>query len=142
VHNRAVNISTHAFAFSTAATPGQVWAALTDGDLTRRYLHGLAAESAWAPGSRLVLRAAGVPAATGEVLAAEPGARLSLALEGGHGADTYLTWTIRRGAGGSVVRLVVDEPDGDGEADEAEVEDVWLPVLADLHALLAGAEVR
>lgn len=58
--------------------------------------------------------------------------------DGGHGADTYLTWTIRRGAGGTVVRLSVDEP---GDDDGAEVEDAWLPVLGDLHALLAGAEV-
>jgi hypothetical protein len=35
-----------------------VWTALTDGDLTRRYLNGLAAHSTWSPGALLTPRRA------------------------------------------------------------------------------------
>ncbi len=74
--------------------------------------------------------------ATGEVLAVTPAARLSVAVAGGHGPDTYLTWAIRPSGAGSVVRLTVDEV---GDARAAELEDDWLPALADLHAVLAPA---
>jgi uncharacterized protein YndB with AHSA1/START domain len=134
--------STHIFGFSTGADPRQVWSALTDREQTRVYLQGVTLESTWAPGAPLVLRSGELATGAGEVLAVEPGARLSVAIEGGHGPDTYLTWTIRALDGGSVVRLYVDEPGGASDDERREVEDAWLPVLADLHALLAGAEVR
>src|SRR5262245_5701150 len=138
-------IATYRFGFATRATPGRVWSALTDAAETPRYLQGVAIASAWTPGAPVSLRLGDMPIATGEVLAAAPGERLSLAIDGGHGPDTYLTWTIRPGrdGAGSLVHLAVDEPWGDSR--RAEVEDDWLPALADLHALLAAdadAEIR
>jgi uncharacterized protein YndB with AHSA1/START domain len=131
-------IATYRFGFATSAGPGRVWSALTDAGETPRYLRGVALASAWTPGAPISLRLGDMPVASGEVLAATPGERLSLAIDGGHGPDTYLTWTIRPGRAGtgSLVGLAVDEPGGD--ADRAAVEDDWLPVLADLHALLAA----
>jgi uncharacterized protein YndB with AHSA1/START domain len=131
-------IATYRFGFATSAGPGRVWSALTDAAETPRYLRGVALASAWTPGAPISLRLGDMPVASGEVLAATPGERLSLAIDGGHGPDTYLTWTIRPGRAGtgSLVGLAVDEPGGD--ADRAAVEDDWLPVLADLHALLAA----
>jgi uncharacterized protein YndB with AHSA1/START domain len=135
-------ISTYRFGFATAASPLRVWSALTDAAETSRYLRGVTLVSDWSPGAPISLRLGDMLIATGEVLAATPGERLSLAIEGGHGPDTYLTWTIRPAAahGGAVVGLAVDElADGkDGDADARAVEDDWLPPLADLHALLAA----
>lgn len=130
-------LTTHVFGFATGAAPDQVWSALTDAARTPRWLRGLALESAWAPGSRLVLRYGDVPAATGDVVAIVPGERLSYAIDGGLGPATYLTWTVRPTGGGSIVRLAVDDADA-GPGDGREAEDTWLPVLADLHAVLAG----
>jgi len=100
----------------------------------------VALESTWTPGARVVLRQGDVATGAGEVLHAVVAERLSLTIDGGHGPDTYLTWTIRPVGTGSVVRLYIDQPGG--AIDEVEVEDHWLPVMADLYALLAGAEVR
>jgi uncharacterized protein YndB with AHSA1/START domain len=130
--------TTHVFGFATGATPGQVWSALTDAARTPRWMCGLALESAWVPGSRLVLRHGDVPAATGDVVAVEPGERLSYAIHGGLGPATYLTWTVRASGAGSIVRLAVDDAQAGTGADGREAEDTWLPVLADLHAVLAG----
>jgi len=133
-------ITTHVFGFATDAEPRRVWSALTEAAHTRRYLRGVALESTWAPGAQVVLRQGDVATGAGEVLNATTAERLSLVVDGGHGPDTYLTWTIRPVGAGSVVRLYVDSPGG--AVDEDEVEEHWLPVMADLFALLAGAEVR
>jgi hypothetical protein len=51
------------------------------------------------------------------------------------GACTYLTWQMREGDDGTVVRLDVAESDV-GIGSELEMEDVWLPVLQRLGDLL------
>ena len=48
-------LTSHQFAITTTAEPAAVWAALTHGDLTRRYLTGLAAHCTWSPGAPLTL---------------------------------------------------------------------------------------
>ncbi len=134
-------LTSHQFALPTAAAPAAVWTARTDGDLTRRYLHGLAAHSTWSPGAPLTLGSgggsAGPPAAgqlTGQVLRAEPPRQLSYLLQSGpHDPPTFLTWLLRTVPGGTTLRLQVDEIEGSSDDD---AEDTWLPVLAALHALL------
>ena len=134
----------HQFAFTTAAEPATVWTALTDGDLTRRYLHGLAADSTWAPGAPLTLRSGGgfpgSPAAAqldGQVLRAEPPRWLSYLLQSGpHDPATFLTWQLRTTSGGTTLRLQIDEMEG---SSDDEAEETWLPALAALHALLGPA---
>jgi hypothetical protein len=83
-------LTSHQFALTTVADPATVWTALTDGDLTRRYLNGLAAHSAWTPGAPLTFRSGGEPAGpltagqlTGQVLRAEPPRQLSYLLQSG-----------------------------------------------------------
>jgi uncharacterized protein YndB with AHSA1/START domain len=83
-------LTSHQFALTTAAAPAAVWTALTNSDLTRRYLHGLAAHSTWCPGAPLTLRSGrgpeDPPAAgqlTGQVLRAEPPRQLSYLLQSG-----------------------------------------------------------
>jgi uncharacterized protein YndB with AHSA1/START domain len=134
----------HQFALTTAAAPAAVWTALTDGDLTRRYLNGLAAHSTWSPGALLTLRpgsgSAGPSAAgqlTGQVLRADPPRQLSYLLRSGpHDPPTFLTWQLRATPCGTTLRLQIDEIEGSSDDD---AEDTWLPVLAGLRALLDAA---
>jgi hypothetical protein len=127
------------------------------GDLTRRYLHGLAAHSTWSPGAPLTLRpgsgpagppSAGPPSAgphaagqlTGQVLRADPPRQLSYLLQSGpHDPPTFLTWQLRATPCGTTLRLQIDEIEGSSDDD---AEDTWLPVLAALRALLDAAPSR
>jgi uncharacterized protein YndB with AHSA1/START domain len=132
---------THSFRCFTPADPARVWAALTDGEQTARYLHGLVADSSWCADAPIRFRAVPVQpevplALVGRVLCAQPGRWLSYLLSSGP-ADpcTYLTWQLRPCPGGSTVGLQVDRAEC---ADtEEEAENTWLPVLAALQALLA-----
>jgi uncharacterized protein YndB with AHSA1/START domain len=134
-------LTSHQFALATIAGPATVWTALTRGDLTRRYLNGLTAHSAWIPGAPLTFRSGGSPAGpltagqlTGQVLRAEPPRQLSYLLQSGpQDPPTYLSWRLRAAAGGTTLRLQIDEIDG---SSDDEAEDTWLPILAALHALL------
>jgi uncharacterized protein YndB with AHSA1/START domain len=144
-------LTSHQFALSTVADPAAVWSALTHGDLTRRYLNGLAAYSTWTPGAPLTFRSggetagpltAGQPTAgpltagplTGQVLRAEPPRQLSYLLQSGpQDPPTFLSWRLRATAGGTTLRLQIDEFDG---SSDDEAEDTWLPILAALRTLL------
>jgi uncharacterized protein YndB with AHSA1/START domain len=131
-------ITTHLFAFFTAAPAEHVWAALTDADQTGQYLQGVNLRSDWRPGSPVTFVYGDIETVRGDVVVADPSRRLSLAIEGGHGPATIVTWELRPAAGGTVVRLYVDEP-GDETVDERhEVEDAWLASLADLQGILAA----
>ena len=118
-----------------------MWTALTDGDLTRRYLNGLAAHSTWTPRAPLTFRSGRGPAGpltagqlTGQILQAEPPRQLSYLLQSGpHDPPTFLTWQLRAAAGGTTLRLQIDEIDG---SSDDEAEDTWLPILTTLHTLL------
>ena len=120
------------FRLLTCAAPETVWSALTCPTQSPAYLYGLAVRTTWEPGAPVQLTADARPALAGEVLRVEPARRLSLTVEDDSGGCTYLTWTLRACDGGSVVRLQVEECDGA----EDELEDVWLPVLDRLGALL------
>ncbi len=119
-------LTSHQFALSTVAAPAVVWTALTDGDLTCRYLYGLTAHSTWSRGAPLTLRSgggsAGPPAAgrlTGQVLRAEPFRQLSYLLQSGpDDPPTFLTWQLRATPGGTTLRLQIDELEGSSDDDE------------------------
>ena len=69
------------------------------------------------------------------MLCCRPGQRLSYVLQGApDDPHVYLTWLITPDADGCTVRLEVDEPGGDDDAD-----DTWPVVLARLAELLAPA---
>ena len=120
-----------------------MWAALTGPNETGSYLYGLVACSSWLPGEEIHFRAPRsstlVPALTGRVLHVHAPCRLSYVLQSEpEGPPVYLTWQVRSCPGGATVQLRVDETecaDGDEEA-----EDIWLPVLAALQALLPQAD--
>jgi uncharacterized protein YndB with AHSA1/START domain len=138
-------LTSHQFAITTTAEPAAVWAALTDGDLTRRYLNGLAAHCTWSPGAPLTVQAGGGPAQqlTGQVLRAEPPRRLSYLLRSGPcDPPVVLTWQLRTTPGGTTLRLQIDEIEGSSDDD---AEDTWLPVLAALRTVLeefSGLDLR
>ena len=122
-------LSTSVLSFLTPAPLAAVWAVLTGPASGIPYLHGLRPVSDWTPGAAVSVTHPHGPALRGEVLDVDAPHRLSFTLgsAGGGGDDdpTYVTWTLLRVDGGTLVRLLVDEIDGDD--DEATV--AWLPVL-------------
>jgi uncharacterized protein YndB with AHSA1/START domain len=134
-----VPLITHWFGFTTTASPEDVWRALTDAGGSR-YLHGLELVSDWSPGSTVEARAGNGHVLRGQVLVADPPRRLSFLFEEGNGSSAiHLTWDIdptsQNGVPGpSVVRLSIDEVEGDTEE---EAQEVWEPVVAALRDALA-----
>ena len=125
--------SSHRFSFLTGALPERVWTALTCPDTTTRYLLGMRLESAWTPGAPVNLLAPAGHSIAGEVIRVDPPRSLSFALEQGTAPCRIIGWELRPHPMGTVVRLSVDDVDGDCEE---EVEDVWLQVVAALQTLL------
>lgn len=125
------------FHLLSAATPTQVWGALTCPVLSPRYLHGLSAQGSWETDSEVLFTSAHGVELRGRVLWSEPPTRLSLTIEDSGDACTYLTWELREACGGTVVRLRVEESVA-GATDEEELEEAWLPALAALEAVLQG----
>ena len=126
---------TQTFRLLTAASPERVWAVLTCPAEAPRYLHGLTPRTCWSSGAPVEWEADDIGAIPGQVLHADPPYRLSVTVEDLSGACTYLTWQMREGDDGTVVRLDVAESDV-GIGSELEMEDVWLPVLQRLGDLL------
>lgn len=118
------------FAFFTEAAPVRVWHALTDPAQTRTYLEGLALQSDWIAGAAIVASFRGKPTVLGEVLCVQAHHRLSYVIRPPEASAVYLTWLLRRREGGSICRLQIDESD---TSDIAELEDVWLPIVAGLQ---------
>lgn len=131
-------VLTRTFHLLSCATPAQVWRAITCPELSRRFLHGLSVVGSWETDSSLRFRSEQGLELTGRVLWSEPPCKLSLTIEDeGSGTCTYLTWELREGYCGTVVRLGVAEGCA-GEGDEEQLEDAWLPALATLEAVLQG----
>lgn len=123
------------FRVATPACPTSVWAALTCAATTPRWLYGMSLSSRWTAGSPLLgWLSPEAPAVSGTVLFADAPERLTYSLDDPSGGVTFVAWQVREAAGGSVVRLTVEEPG----ATEDELEDVWLPVLAALGEVLAA----
>jgi uncharacterized protein YndB with AHSA1/START domain len=129
-------VVTSTFRLLTAASAARVWSVLTCPETAPSYLHGLSPRTCFTPGAAVEWRGgAEFPVIPGQVLHADPPYRLSLTVEDGSGTCTYLTWTIRAGDHGTVVRLDIAESDAAASGD-AELEDVWLPVLERLAEVL------
>jgi uncharacterized protein YndB with AHSA1/START domain len=131
-------VSTRTFHLLSCAPAEQVWAALTCPALSGRFLHGLRVDGGWEQGSPLRFTSEQGVALSGRVLWAAPPYKLSLTIEDdGCDSCTYLTWELREGPSGTVVRLTVEEGHA-GPSDDHELEDVWLPTLKALETLLQG----
>jgi uncharacterized protein YndB with AHSA1/START domain len=121
------------FAFFTNAASVKVWSALTDAAQTSQYLDGLALQSDWTPGALIAAPFRGRPTVLGEVLCAQPHRRLSYLIRPPGASTIYLTWLLRVSQGGCVCTLQIDEADA---TEPAELEDIWLPILAALQRVL------
>lgn len=135
--------------FSTyiAASSDQVWQALTDPSMTRRYYAGLAVESDWQPGSPIVYRP-DLPRypghqLAGEIVHAAPGRLLVHSLltdtdtDADRAAQCWLTWELdEREPGLCRICLTCDDLDRfpDTERDEA-----WSRLLSGLKTAVEAS---
>jgi len=117
--------------------PDTLWAALTDGEMTRRYyIAGARLEGRVAPGERLVYRTPdGAEMLAGEVVASEPPTRLELTFEpqwGAARATSRMVYLIE--PAGALTKLTIAHyglPEGqDG------VKEGWVRVASALKTLL------
>ena len=113
--------------------------ALTDPAHTRTYLEGMALQSDWVAGSAIVASFRGEPTVLGEVLCVQVHHRLSYVIRPPQASAVYLTWLLQRRAEGCICRLQIDEAD---TSDFAELEDVWLPIMAGLQRSLLPRPTR
>ena len=108
---------------------------MTDPAHTRTYLEGMALQSDWVEGSVIFASFGGEPTVLGEVLCVHTHHRLSYVIQPPAASAVYLTWLLRRSAEGCICTLQIDETD---RSDSAELEDVWLPILAGLQRCVAA----
>jgi uncharacterized protein YndB with AHSA1/START domain len=126
-----------------AATPEQVWQALTTAEFSRKYFSGFAVELQEKVGGRFVVRAPdGSEHITGEVMVCEPPRRLSVTFN--------VTWPGLVEALGETLVTYEIEPAGDAvrltmtEAGDRELDDDitsggragWPAILSGLKSLL------
>ena len=129
-------VSTRTFHLLSASTPEEIWGALTCPVRSERFLHGMRVDGCWSTDGVLTFSSSHGFTLSGRVLFSAPPYTLSMTIEDeASGTCTYLTWSLRASEAGTIVRLRVDEPDA-GPAAEEELEDVWLPALAALDAVL------
>src|SRR3954466_8721614 len=144
-------LTTQLFRFLTPCDAETVWRVLTPSHGEDGRYYGAPVASDWQVGSTVTIGcdSAG-PRLVGEVLAAEPGSRLSHTL--GDRIDepaVYVTWTLPSpatdhpslyGRQGTVVRLYIDDTGAGGVGDPGDdgiaAESAWLPVLAAVQAEL------
>jgi uncharacterized protein YndB with AHSA1/START domain len=137
---------TRHFSIYIAAGPDQVWQALINPAMTRRYYAGLAVESNWQPGSPITYRSdpprhAGHRLA-GEIVHVEPGRRLVHSLLTDADADPevqcWLTWELEeREPGLCRMGLTCDDLD---RYPDAEGDEGWSRLLSGLKtAVETGA---
>lgn len=131
---------TRTFSLYIAATPEQVWRAITEPSQTRRFYLGLAVESQWCPGAPILFRAAGpVPDALhGEILHADPPRQLVHNLFTGVGreqeAHCWLTWDITV-AEPSLTRVALTCDDLDPRPD-TDRDETWSRIVSGLKSVL------
>lgn len=134
---------TTSFSVYVDAAPEQVWQALTDGRLTRRFYFGLAVESDWRPESAVVYRGPGPAYVSGWIVHAEPPSLLvhSVALgdEEAAGVQAWLTWEVDETANGTRVTLRHDDLE---HVVDPEQDDVCLRLISNLKTLLEAGAVR
>jgi uncharacterized protein YndB with AHSA1/START domain len=123
------------FAFFTDATPARVWRCLTDAAQISAYLQGMALQSDWVEGSVIFAICGGEPTSLGEVLCVQTHHRLSYVIQPAAASAVYLTWLLRNSAEGCICTLQIEETD---RSDSAELEDVWLPIVAGLQRCVAA----
>jgi uncharacterized protein YndB with AHSA1/START domain/DNA-binding transcriptional ArsR family regulator len=128
----------HVYEVYIAATPEQVWRALTESEFTTRYYYQNTIESDWKPGSPMVYRNPdGTEAITCEVIEADAPRRLvhTFHFPGTDESPSRCTWTIEPRGAATLLTLTHDEFDGE-TATYRSVAHGWVPILSGLKTLL------
>ena len=128
----------HVYEVYIAATPEQVWRALTESEFTKQYYYGNTVESDWKPGSPMVYRGAdGEPSIECEVVEADPPRRLvhTFFFPGTDESPSRCTWSIEARGSASLLVLTHDEFDGETSTYRS-VAHGWVPILSGLKTLL------
>lgn len=127
-----------------ATTPEKLWAALTQGEITRRYWHDRRIESDWQVGSPMRFYEGDSAEVTdsGDVQESDPPRRLVYSFRNGEPSqrkpETRLAFTIEPQPETGIVKLTVVH-------DLIKAEDIglwregWSPKLATLKSLLEGS---
>lgn len=143
VEKQAMSEFKHVYEVYIRATPEQVWQAITDSELTKRYYYGNEVVSDWKPGSSLVYRDPkdGKESIQCEVLEVDAPRRLvhSFHFPGTDESPSRVTWTIEPRGAASLLVLTHDEFDGDTQTYRS-VAHGWVPVLSGLKTLLETGE--
>lgn len=136
----------HVYQVFIRATPEQVWEAITNGELTRRYFHDTSIESSWEPGATVTYRNPdGTIAVEGEVLEVNWPSVLSYSWhvlynpEAADEAPSRVRWEIEAVGETSKVTLVHDQfPTG--SVVSPEVGPGWHPLLSSMKSLIETGE--
>jgi len=125
-----------------AATPEQVWRAMTDPRMTREYFYGTDILSDWTVGARWTSESDGVVSLEGEILEIDPPRRL---VQSFHVADedpaagdppSTVAWELPPSGDGTRLHLVHS---GQGEATMAYTDGGWEFILEGLKELLEAS---
>jgi uncharacterized protein YndB with AHSA1/START domain len=122
-------------------TPEQLWQAITDPEMRRRYTFGVGVESDWTPGSgyRAVHPGAGITISEGENLEVEPPHRLVQSFQAkwsddvAAAATSRVSWEIEQVQDSCRLRVVHDELPEDANE---EIYGGWPMILSGLKTLL------
>jgi uncharacterized protein YndB with AHSA1/START domain/DNA-binding transcriptional ArsR family regulator len=128
----------HVYEVYIAATPKQVWRALTESEFTKQYYFGNTIESDWKPGSPMVYKNPdGTESITCEVIEADAPHRLvhSLYFPGTDESPSRCTWSIEPRGEATLLTLTHDEFDGETSTYRS-VAHGWVPILSGLKTLL------
>jgi len=137
------------FDIDVAATPDQVWRALTDPELTRRYLYGTAIDRNLAIGSEYAYKTpTGEPSEAGTVLELDRPRRLQLTsrllFDPRAAGETphRVTWTIEPINSGSRVRVTCDEYAGESVSHRIRANGMPLILKGLKLAAETGGEIK
>jgi uncharacterized protein YndB with AHSA1/START domain len=128
----------HVYEVYIAATPEQVWAALTESEFTRQYYYGNDVESDWKPGSAMVYRNPdGSEAIKCEIIEADAPRKLvhSFFFPGTDESPSRCTWSIEPRGAATLLTLTHDQFDGETSTYRS-VAHGWVPILSGLKTLL------
>ena len=132
----------HVYEVYIQASPEQIWQAITDPAVTRRYYHGTTVDSTWQPGSSLTYtNPDGSVAIDATVVEVDPPHRLVQTFHFTEAPGdpveraSRVTWEIKPMGAASLLTLVHDDFDGETETYRS-VEHGWVPVLSGLKTLL------
>jgi uncharacterized protein YndB with AHSA1/START domain/DNA-binding transcriptional ArsR family regulator len=129
----------HVYEVYIAATPEQVWAAVTQSELTRQYYYGNDVISDWSPGSSLVYRDPkdGSESIHCEIVEADPPKRLvhTFSFPGTGDPPSRVTWEIEPRGAASLLVLTHDQFETETSTFKS-VQHGWVPILSGLKTLL------